>query len=112
TGQFAQSNLKISGTNLGTYFIIAKSINLYGGYVGSNTNSDGFEPSLSSTEKILFNSESPGYIKFACNLNETLKILDTSTTFTVRIQRDGGTSVKIKNVKIEVIYVENFEEDA
>ncbi len=102
-----RTNLKISGTNLGTYYCISNLVYLY---KGSSTET--ISPTISTTETGLFSNYGDTYRVFSANINKPLKILDNTTTFTVKLQTTAsGNTAYIKDVVIEVIYIENYEED-
>ena len=94
--------LKLSGTNLGTIYAINKYIYLSSGQIS-------YTPSYDSSERFLVGISGDSYQKFAASITQPLKVLDANTTFMVRLY---GQTTALKDVEIEVIYVENFEEDA
>lgn len=62
-----------------------------------------------SQRNFLVSITNDNYLKFDASITQPLKVLDANTTIMVRLYGDTTT---LKDVVIEVIYVENFEEDA
>lgn len=94
--------IKISGTNLGTKYVKSETMRQIS---GDNT----FWPVISETEDVMVGVNSDNYRYVTTSCTKPLKILDSSTTFMVRLY---GKTTALKDVIVEVIYVENFEEDA
>ncbi len=94
------ADVKLSGTNLGAIYLIATS-NWHDNASKTAT--------IDSTENPLVNNNTSSYEKTAASGFTPLKILDATTTLTVRINATGTTS--LKNVIIDVVYVESFIED-
>lgn len=99
--------LKISGTNLGNLYGVSNDIFLYrfeSAYSLSNT--------ITTVESFLLSSYGTNYKVVSTHLNKSIKVLDANTTFTLRLSSGSSTeSAYIKDVVIEVIYVESFVED-
>ena len=104
SGDNCSVNIKINGTNLGTKFLVVKNLDDQ-----EQTQSVG----ISSTETDLFTSSATGtaYTDHSAAGFTPLKILDTSTTLTVRILSSGGSTGNVKDVTIDVLYTEVFKED-
>ncbi|MDD2260254.1 MAG: hypothetical protein PHO87_04570 [Acholeplasmataceae bacterium] len=104
----ATANLKINGTNLGTYYCISGGIYLVS---GASTPTPSF--AITTDNSYLFLNNNDVYLVFSANINKPLKLLDTTTTFTIQLRTSSSSyTAYIKDVAIEVIYVENVEEDA
>lgn len=115
-GGTAYSGIKINGTNLGTVYGLGLQTN---NLTGTNYRNAGkgfilsaSEPSPSSGITNLISGDQTSYITCGNILMSDLKVLDETTTFTVRLANNGGGTSYIKNVLLIVEYVENFEEDA
>lgn len=93
--------IKLDGTNLGTKYIVYENM-------AQITGNDTFVPMYSSSESALLIVFNENYTYVTASITQPLKVLDASTTFMVRL---NGQTTALKNVVIEVIYVENFEED-
>ena len=103
--QSSQICLEIEGSNLGTLFLV------------SLISTQGTDPSISNldistSEAVLFlsNSVNTNYLSLGAVGGTPLKILDTSTTIKVRLRSSSGDAF-VKNVTIDVVYVNNFSED-
>ena len=70
----------------------------------------GSDPTIDSTEVTLFEEASSSFIIKGASGFTPLKILDSSTTLTIRIRTSSGTGT-IKNVELDVLYMEVFKED-
>lgn len=107
---YVKVDLKVTGTNLGTKYIINRHKNF-----GAD-HSDAFylEPSLEDTEYDTASYFIQGYnttYKIVKNtLTTPFKILDETTTFTIRYKTTGGTAY-LKNAILTIWYVSNFTED-
>ena len=103
SSEYGLANLKISGANLGTYYLVYDKD--YLNYTNIST------VSLNTSENYLFRQVvNDNYVNFYTSNFTALKILDTSTTFTVRI-RGENDGVKIRNVEIIVMYATPVIED-
>ena len=105
TSDRADTNLQISGSNLGTKYLIADEM---------RDNAGNFSVAiLSSTENNLLSNNTGSYVTFRANQYTPLKILDTSTTLTIRIKTESGSggTASIQNVVVDVLYIEAFKED-
>lgn len=105
-GQVGMS-LKINGSNLGTKHFSS------GANRSTGAVEDTEEPFILSTETSLcvFKGAGGSFKEVVANTSKSLKVLDASTTLTIRLQSQAGGQVRIKNVEIEVIYVDSFTED-
>ncbi len=101
-GTFASMTLKINGTNLGVKYL-ERAI-LLEGSTGTVT--------LKDSELSLFATlgASTGFSEHAASGFTPLKILDASTTLTVRIKASGSITT-LKNVTVDVLYIKAFKED-
>lgn len=105
---YSYISLKINGTNLGTNYL-----NTNQKYFSKGPTETQYHrsPSLDTSEGDLFYVYGSSYEKMEISYYKPIKVLDATTTFLVRKSASGSTGY-LKNVVIEVIYVENFEEDA
>ncbi len=103
----AIANVKISGSNLGTVYLIRNP----SFYSGNTPLGSGIF--LNSTEDALLSTNTAGatYVKVAASGLTPLKILDASTTLTIRIAIGTDGTANMKNVAIDVLYSEVFKED-
>lgn len=113
SNQHAYTILKISGTNLGTMYISGTNSRDVES-ITSNTSNNSVAIVTSNTDQWLSRKYNDSYRVFSTHFNKPIKILDTNTTFLFQIHSGvtGSTRALIKDVVVEVIYVENFEEDA
>jgi hypothetical protein len=111
---YGNLGLKINGTNFGTKYAVSynksnystQTMNTVGECYLSTT-----EPSSGNQSECPTRTSETGYTKpNGFSILKPFKILDDSTTFTLRAYKDS-TSITFKNVEIEVIYIENFVED-
>ena len=105
------TDIKITGTNLGTKYLTG-----YFSYLPNTNLEFTRSPVISDTAEtngIFYWSGSYGtFNKFGVTSSEPLKILDATTTFTIRLKRgEHAFDALLKNAKIEVIYIENYTED-
>ena len=104
----AYMNVKIDGTNLGTKYFSSKRL------MDIQFGPTSYQPFIVSTELFLCSLKTAVtdtyFPSYAAAFNP-LKILDASTTFTVRLRGNGIGTVGIRNVEIEAVYVEGFTED-
>jgi hypothetical protein len=114
---YGNVGLKINGTNFGTKYAMSYKKSYYTTQT-ANTVGECYlfttEPSSGNQSECPTRTSETSYTSTSFNgfsILKPFKILDASTTFTLRAHRDA-TSITLKNVEIEVIYVENFEEDA
>jgi len=99
----ASSCLEINGTNLGSLFLTAQRL---------ESDQIVTVPSLETTETDLFNSLATSLTSLTASGFTPLKILDASTTFTIRIKTNDASRVaELDNVTIDVLYTEVFSED-
>ena len=103
TGDIGHVDLKLDGTNLGSKFIIG----------GIMTEGDGASESIiSSSDNPLFTKNSPNYVENSISSFIPLKVLDDTTTITVRLHKAvGSNDFFIKNIEIEVVYIPFFIDD-
>lgn len=100
-GATASAGLTITGSNLGTSFVVSKGQT-------STGESTGYE----TTETDIFNTAAATLNLKISSYFTPLKILDASTTFTIRIKTsDGAQTTTIDNVTLDIIYLNNFAED-
>jgi hypothetical protein len=114
---YGNVGLKINGTNFGTKYAMSYKKSFHTTQT-ANTVGECYlfttEPSSGNQSECPTRTSETSYTSTSFNgfsILKPFKILDASTTFTLRAHRDA-TSITLKNVEIEVIYVENFEEDA
>lgn len=106
----SQISLEFSGTTLTTqYAVSTASIRSSGGTI------EGYCVGLNTTESPLFSwSESVGNV-YSPNLYFSfpipLQLTDTSTTIKVRLKSSSGTNVDVKDVTLDIIYVDGYVED-
>lgn len=116
--QQASMNLKFTGTNLGTKYLIG-GINYNSRILVDWQDNDTKRsavakmPYWADTENALITVFSNGYANSAASGMTPLKVLDSSTTITVR-QRisDSTKTAGIKNIIVDIIYVPQFKEDS
>lgn len=104
------SALKINGTNLGTLYATS-GISYLNYNTGSiYTLSPILTTATSSSSNCLGLTTGSSYQTISVNINKPLQILDTTTTFTVQLTGNSGTTY-LQNVVIEIIYTNNYIED-
>jgi hypothetical protein len=97
-----EMNLKISGTNLGDYFLINKFANEL-----DRTN----QPSLDTVEGRLCFTNDTTYQDFAATGFTPLNVLDATTTINVRGKANPSSGTVLRNVTLDVVYINSFTED-
>lgn len=108
-GFFTAAGLKVNGTNLGTKY--------YTSAVQHRIDNDfnNYSPTFSSTENTvgLVSTDATTYeASSAGSLFIPFKVLDASTTITVRLRAHDGTKTGyIKNVVLDVYYFKVYAED-
>ena len=95
------TSLELEGTNLGTVFL---------GLHKAQANAE-LTLFITSTETTLLSHLNTAYVLQHVSGFTPLKILDASTTLKVRMKSSDGTSLSIKDVAIDVIYIGRFIED-
>lgn len=102
------TRLKINGTNLGTTYVVSNN-----SFLDQTNQLTTAELNNSADNSIfLMRTDSTNYMRATSSLTEPLKILDTTTTFTIQLATQYVTGPSyLKNVVIEVIYIESFVED-
>ena len=105
---YAHANLKLNGTNLGSKYIVGYDQSFF-----VNSTAKQYSEFIKATEDDLFFSSTNDttYRQFSSSAFLPIEILDTSTTFTVRIKNDSTDGVKIQNVNIVVMYSTPVTED-
>ena len=102
--QTASATLKISGTNLGTKYVTMGSAR----HLGAASYSAFLVGSVGSLVSVTDNS----YQVVVAAGSPILKCLDASTTFMVQFMTSDGTDTAyIKNMIVEIVYVNRFTED-
>lgn len=102
-----QMILKLAGTNLGTIYL--DNSDWYDNATGANTT---ISTKFSSSASALFVTDDTAYITLQVMTATSLEILDASTTLTVAIRTsDSAQTVSVKNVEVDMIYVEDFSEE-
>ena len=99
----ANVSLKINGTNLGSvYFVASKNVEGGNGTV-----------KISTSEAAIFNLNNvTSYSDYSVSFAPLLKLLDATTSVTIRIQTSvGGETVLIDEVDIRIVYVDGFIDD-
>ena len=107
-GNNSRTTIKIDGTNLGTKYLL-----------GAQSRFDlaevlDYNVVIASTEINLLSrgpDNSTAYVTLYASNFASLKILDTTTNFTVRLGSTTGTQVRVKNVEITVIYMKGFTDN-
>jgi len=102
SGVDVNANIKFTGTNLGTVYL--SDLNGFNNQQANNY----FNLQYSTTSKSIFSTRSTGGQYFAWSCNDTLKILDNSTTIELNIVNSEAT---ISDYIIKIMYVENYIED-
>lgn len=106
-GNNTDLNLKLSGSNLGTLYVVSRIMD----------EAPSTAPTIplqiialhTSEATLLVMDTGTSFVKRFGTGYIPLKILDASTTLTVRFQGTGNGS--IKNVVVDVMYIEVFKED-
>ena len=93
-------NIKITGTNLGTIYAVTR----------ASASATSQQPVLDGSESGLISTNVYAYGKVTAMI-PAFKILDASTTLTIRGYGNGANAAYVKNITIDVIYVEKFKED-
>lgn len=101
------ANVQLSGTSLGTQYLRR----VEGTFSGTTYRDGGL--TIDTTEGLLLttNTGNNVYALFSANGFVPLKILDASTTIKLRFRRTSAGEGFLKNVELDVIYVEIFKED-
>lgn len=105
--QAGSMGLQVSGTNFGTKYLTAR-------LMETDNTQTYITADFTTTESQLFSCGAPsvGYAPFAISAFLPIKVLDSTMTFKPRIKLGGGTGTTyIKNVTLDIIYVERFKED-
>ena len=105
-GGTGSMNLKINGTNLGTIYITDAEFRLAAAF------QDTVGARINPSEAPLFRTNSVAYKSHSMSIFIPLKLLDATTTFTVRIFNGGGGAiVGIDEIDIRVVYADVFTDD-
>jgi len=104
----AETGLKIVGSNLGTKYFVT----LDNWLVNAGVDGDTFSPRLETSEAYLFQALDTGYKQFTASAFYPLKLLDATTTFSIRLRTNNASGTAyIQNAKVEIIYIKNFVDD-
>jgi len=104
----ALADLKVTGTNIGTKYIINRHA------IFDTNHSDDFylSPSLEDSEfdtaSCFISGYNTSYKVVKNTMTEPIKILDDTTTFTIRI---NGSTAYLRNAFLTICYIENYTED-
>lgn len=110
-GDLVEASLKINGTNLGTVFLSNRNNTILAKHGGIN-HTDATPYIDTSEARLMGNQTGTAYAFFFGQAFSPLKVLDASTTFTMRLRSVNGLgTVRMRNVTIEVLYIEGFTED-
>ncbi len=98
-------NIKITGSNFGTKYLTSA-------FMRSVTPEINYLSYLNTSENILFYSDAEGYQTFSTASFIPIKVLDTSTTFTIRIQIENASATAyVDDVTLDIMYLNAYTED-